>query len=263
MPTPEHDSKPLTIVVRAPGTNCDRELVRAFELAGSLVRSVHIDALARDPAMLREAGIVAFPGGFSYGDDIASGRVFAAKCAGPIHDELRAAIDRGGLLFGVCNGFQVLARLGLLPGWTDEPGQVVSLSPNAIGGYRDDWATLETAPDSPCVWTRGMPERFDCPFAHAEGRVVTRDEGVLDRLESEGLVALRYAEGENPNGSARDIAGLTDPTGRVLGLMPHPERAVVPTDLPAWTRDRDDLPPPSLRLFENAVEAARGAVGAV
>ncbi|QOI99505.1 MAG: phosphoribosylformylglycinamidine synthase subunit PurQ [Phycisphaeraceae bacterium] len=264
---------PRAIVIRAAGTNCDAEMARAFELAGAPADLVHLDALIRDPSRLGRYGLIGLPGGFSYGDDVASGRVFAMKVRERLWGPMREAVERGCMVIGACNGFQVLVQVGLLPGpkggggWpTDRPpAQEVALTDNAGGRFVSRWVGVTFDPASVCVWTRGLldavpPEAAGdvsvLPVAHGEGRFVAPPE-VLDRLERTGRVAVRYAE--NFNGSAGAVAGICDESGRVLGLMPHPERYLEWTRHPYWTRlprgVREGVTP-GLAMFRNAVSAA-------
>lgn len=245
---------PTALVLRTAGTNCEEELVRAFELAGADVSLVHLDRAIEDPSIVTRHHIVAFPGGFSYGDDIASGRIFAMRVREGLCEPLRDAVAQGTLVLGVCNGFQVLVQAGLLPGVTTD--QTAALVLNQTGRFRDDWATLEVDRASKCVWTRDLGDTIAVPYANGEGRFVASEQ-TLDELEAQGQVALRYSD--TVNGSMRRIAGICDPTGRVLGLMPHPERFLDWNRHPFWTRldpseRRGDTP--GLRVFKNAVEAA-------
>lgn len=259
------------VVVRTAGTNCDAEMVRAMEMAGASVELVHVDRLIGEPGMLEAADVIGFPGGFSYGDDVAAGRVLAVKVRERLWDSLRRAAARGACVIGVCNGFQVLVQAGLLPGPEDgvwdgaAPVQAVGLGENASARFVDCWSRVEVPAETVCVWTRGLVgadgDAMMLPSAHGEGRVVA-SEGVLDGLEARGQVALRYASGDNPNGSARDIAGICDVSGRVFGLMPHPERYLEWTRHPWWTRlgerEKGGVTP-GLSMFVSAVEAASSA----
>jgi len=255
---------PQTLILRTAGTNCDQELAHGFELAGAATTTLHLHELIDDPRKLEDFDLVGFPGGFSYGDDIAAGRIFANRLKHRLQEPLLAAIDRGVAMIGPCNGFQVLVKLGLLPD-PHAGGQQVTLAHNNSGRFIDRWTPMAVAPESVCIWTKGL-EDHDLPIAHGEGRF-TAPEDVLDQLEANGQVALRY--GQNPNGSVRDIAGVCDPTGLVFGLMPHPERFLHPTNHPQWTRRGEaflDQTPIGLRYFQNAVEyvkARQGSVSAV
>lgn len=255
--------KPRTLIVRTAGTNCDRELAHAFELAGAEARTLHLHELIEQPSLIEQFELIGVPGGFSYGDDIAAGRIFANRLRHRLFEALLGAIDRGVPIIGICNGFQVLVKLGLLP----DPHvgtQTTTLADNTAGRFVDRWGPLVANPESVCVWTRGL-DQFDLPIAHGEGRFVVADDDVLERLQAGGQIALRYAPGENPNGSVADIAGICDPSGLVLGLMPHPERFVDPTQHPQWTRKGDawlTQTMPGLRFFQNAVEHVQAAVGA-
>lgn len=270
--------KPRAVVLRAAGTNCDTEMVRAFELAGARVDLVHIDRAIAEPARLEDADLLGFPGGFSYGDDIASGRVFAVKLRDRLWPALRAAAERGCPMIGACNGFQVLVQVGLLPGpsgghgWPDRaPAQRVALADNQHARFIDRWVRVEAEPDSRCVWTRPLlDERFHddsmmLPIAHGEGRFVADSPDTISSLERAGQVALRYTDADNINGSEARIAGICDPSGRIFGLMPHPERYTQWTHHPFWTRLAHDArrgDTPGLAMFRAAVEACREPVGA-
>lgn len=261
---------PTALVLRAAGTNCEQEACRAFERAGATADLVHLDRVLADPRRLDAADIICFPGGFSFGDDVASGRIFAMHVRQTLYPTLRAAVDRGAPIIGICNGFQVLVQIGLLPGcpggeWPVDapPRQTLGLAENAGARFIDQWSTMVIDPQSPCIWTRGLadlsPDIMMYPSAHGEGRLVGDDE-LLIRLERAGQAPLVYAD--NFNGSARGIAGVCDPTGRVLGLMPHPERYLAWHHHPFWTRLDESQrrgETPGLRLFRNAVEAVAPA----
>lgn len=262
------------IVIRASGTNCDGEMLRAFELAGAKAELVPLDRVVRDPSMLEGFDLVGIPGGFSYGDDIASGRIFAMRLRETVYPALRAAAQRGCPMIGACNGFQVLVQVGLLPGpatgesWPEgsAPAQRVALTDNQDARFHDRWVGVKYEPRSVCIWTRGLTEAFpdapehdvhQLPVAHGEGRFVTSDARVLPELEAAGQVALRYTD--NYNGSEGAVAGICDASGRIFGLMPHPERYLDWMRHPYWTLLSADLrkrPTPGLLMFRNAVEAA-------
>ncbi len=264
--------RPTALVIRTAGTNCDRELCLAFELAGARVELVHLDRLLADPAPIQRAELVGFPGGFSYGDDIASGRLFAVKLREGLYPELRAAAERGAPMIGVCNGFQVMTQLGLLPGpaagqpWPEiaPPRQSVSLTENSGARFIDDWVPMTLERPERCVWTEGLdptmsPDLLQLPIAHGEGRFFASPE-TLRMLEASGHVVMRY--GENVNGSVGSIAGICDASGRLFGLMPHPDRYTRWSLHPYWTRLDEatrKTEAPGLTMFRTAVEAARGA----
>ncbi len=269
-----HWAMPTALVIRAPGTNCDAELCRAFSLAGAAVELVHIGRLIREPRLLDGADLIGLPGGFSYGDDIASGRIFGMKLRERLYGPMREALGRGCLMIAPCNGFQVAVQVGLLPGpgggeaWPTDaaPAQELSLAENAGARFMDRWIGMEYVSGSSCVWTRGVmddvPEELRrdvsiLPIAHGEGRLVAASQAVLTRLGQSGQVAVRYTD--NLNGSQDSIAGICDASGRILGLMPHPERFLDWTRHPYWTRLPKEVlkgPTPGLRMFMNAVEAA-------
>lgn len=263
------------MVIRAPGTNCDGEMCRGFSLAGAEVELVHLDALCRRPEQLDRVDLVGFPGGFSYGDDVSSGRIVAMKLRERAWPALREAAARGCPMIGACNGFQVMVQIGLLPGPAEggawpvgvAPEPTLSLSDNASARFTDRWVGMVVDESSPCVWTRGLMEQTPeewrgevmlLPVAHGEGRLIGAP-GVVRGLAGQGRVALRYAE--NFNGSEEAAAGVCDATGRIFGLMPHPERYLEWTRHPYWTRLPETArtgSTPGLRMFQNAVRAAVG-----
>ena len=246
--------KPRVLVLRTAGTNCEAETAYAFELAGGDPVIVHVNALHQQPELLREARFLAIPGGFSYGDDVASGRIFANELTCRLGDALMEFVDRGGYAIGICNGFQVLVKAGLLPRLDGQSGQQATLAHNTNGLYTDCWVAVVGDP-SRCAW---IPDDrpLALPVAHAEGRF-TADSAVLDRLEAGNQVALRYTADTNINGSDRNIAGVCDPSGRVLGLMPHPERFLRWENHPSWTRLQRRHEGDGVRLFRAALDHAK------
>lgn len=241
---------PKALVLRAPGSNCDRELAFAFEKAGAWPELVHINRLRDNPSLLQNFQILAVPGGFTYGDDVAAGKILANQLAVFLGEAIRTFRDAEKLILGVCNGFQAILKAGVLIPPDEDDGPLATLAANDPPGFADRWVTLRATPGR-CPFLTGI-DRMRVPIAHGEGRFVCRKEWILRGLEQTGQVVLHYVEG-NPNGSQGDVAGLCDATGRVLGLMPHPERHVLPTQHPQWTRlglaDEGD----GLKLFRNAV----------
>ncbi len=250
---------PAALIVRAPGANCDVETQFAFEHAGARADRIHILRLRENPQLLRKYDILAIPGGFTYGDDVAAGRILAVELTSFLGDALREFRDAEKLVIGICNGFQVLLKAGLLIP-PDEDGPLATLAHNADGRFEARWTHLQASPGN-CVWLAGY-DRLTLPVAHGEGRFVCRKEWILTGLEQAAQIVLRYttADGQpvqypgNPSGSQGNVAGMCDATGRVLGLMPHPERHVLPTQHPRWTRDGLRQEGDGLRLFRNAVE---------
>ncbi|MSR55668.1 MAG: phosphoribosylformylglycinamidine synthase subunit PurQ [Gemmataceae bacterium] len=249
---------PKVLILRAPGTNCDEEAQYAFELAGTTADRVHINRLRENPATLHHYQILMVPGGFSYGDDVAAGKILANQLTAFLGDELRKFRDAEKLILGVCNGFQAILKAGLLLPPDDE-GPLATLTHNTHG-YQDRWLHVEVASQK-SPFLKGI-RSMQIPMAHGEGNFVCRKEWILKGLEQSGQVALRYANSgggpangypDNPNGSQGDIAGVTDMTGRVLGLMPHPERHILPTQHPRWTREGLKHEGDGLQLFRNAI----------
>ncbi len=314
------------IVLRAAGINTDLETQYALELAGAKADRVHINRVIEDKTLLDQYQILIFPGGFSYGDDVAAGKIMANQVAHHLAEPVRRFIDDGKLVLGICNGFQVLVKAGILPGGSEKgrsglysstkslgsislkngrdealdarrsefrlqagedrpnaglPTDLPSSEPSAAGDwepfrqedvtityndsnkYEDRWVYLMPCTDR-CVFIE--PQRQICvPIAHGEGKIVTKSDEALQKLKDGGYVAYKYVDenGEegpypiNPNGSIESIAGLTDRTGRVLGLMPHPERYVRRTQHPHWSRLGEDLDPDGIKIFRNAVKYVR------
>ncbi|MEX2187095.1 MAG: phosphoribosylformylglycinamidine synthase I [Pirellulales bacterium] len=257
---------PRVLILRAPGTNCDQETAYAFEVAGGRTQSVHVNRLLENPRLADEFQILCLPGGFSYGDDIAAGRILGNQIRHHLADAMQSFKAAGKLILGICNGFQILIKSGLL--LEDDPvsGPAATLVWNASGKFEDRWVRLNTA-SSKSVFLAGV-ETMYLPVAHAEGKFVARDEATLAALDTGGQLALRYAPLDaspgaradadvpypaNPNGSPRNVAGVCDATGRVFGLMPHPERHIDRTHHPRWTRGEGGDVGDGLKLFQNSV----------
>lgn len=249
------------IVLRAAGINCDMETEYALELAGAKAQRMHINRIIEDKTLLDEFQIIVFPGGFSYGDDVAAGKILANQIIHHLSEPIQKFIDDGKLVLGICNGFQVLVKTGILPGDNSTKHQEeVTITYNDSGKFEDRWVYLAPQTDK-CIFIEPGRQIY-LPVAHAEGKVVTRNTASLDKLKSEGLVAFKYVdkngqEGDypiNPNGSMDSIAGLTDTTGRILGLMPHPERFVRPTQHPHWSRLKEKPASDGMTIFNNAVK---------
>jgi phosphoribosylformylglycinamidine synthase len=250
---------PHVIVLRAPGTNCDVETAHAFEHCGARAERVHLFRVLERPEMLKDFQVLCIPGGFSYGDDVGAGVIFGGQLRSRLGGALREFLLGDKLVLGICNGFQVLMKSGILPGgsenWPPREGDQpeATLTWNDNGRYTARWVKL-TSRNSSSVFLKGI-DAIELPIAHAEGKIVVRSESVLAGWRERRQIALFYQPDDNPNGSTADIAGLTDPTGRVLGLMPHPERNMYATQHPHWTRrplDSDEGE--GMKLFRNAVE---------
>ncbi len=253
---------PRVLIVRTAGTNCDAETVHAWELAGARAERLHIRELIDNPSRLKQFEILTIPGGFSYGDDIAAGKILANQMIHHLADPLREFVASGRLVLGICNGFQVLVKAGLLPGGGNGLGrQDVTLTNNDSARFEARWVHLRSR--RACAF---LPDDriVSLPIAHGEGKLVSADPSVRQRLRERGHVALTYCDAEgrpgpypvNPNGSEDDIAGLVDESGRILGLMPHPERHVEPTQHPEWTRRGTDVADGRI-FFETAVRSVK------
>jgi len=251
--------QPRALILRAPGANCDLETQFALEQAGAVAERVHIYRLREQPSLLLRYQILAIPGGFTYGDDVAAGKILANQLQHFLGDTLRQFRDKERLILGICNGFQTLLKAGLIVP-PDEDGPVATLAHNDSGKFEDRWVHLQARPGK-CPFLKGIG-RLYLPVAHGEGNFLCRQDWILKGLEQAGQVVLKYVDADgkpgpypvNPNGSQGDVAGVCDVTGRVLGLMPHPERHVLPTHHPQWTRFGLAAEGDGLRLFRNAVE---------
>jgi phosphoribosylformylglycinamidine synthase len=252
------------IVLRAAGINCDMETEFALEMAGTQAQSIHINRIIENKKLLDEYQILVFPGGFSYGDDVAAGKILANQIIHHLTEPLRKFIEAGKLILGICNGFQVMVKAGLLPGFESPNGQSnITITCNDSGKYEDRWVYLSPQTDR-CVFIEAG-RRIHLPVAHGEGKIVTKDQATLEKLKNDSHIALKYVDKDgnegpfpiNPNGSVDSIAGLTDTTGRLLGLMPHPERFIRPTQHPQWTRLKDKVDADGMTIFNNAVKYLR------
>jgi phosphoribosylformylglycinamidine synthase I len=301
--------QPRVLVLRAPGINRDEDAAAAIELAGGLPERVHVNRVVAGDVRMGDYAMVIVPGGFSYGDHLGAGKLLAVDLAHRLGEQLVAFVADGRPVIGICNGFQVLVKAGILPGTaepqnrttseiprtrnqepsiddqqrltmiqaTDYQPQATSYQPlttsrqpqatltdNQSGQFECRWVRLAADPTSPSIFTRGIERSIEVPIAHGEGRFVVDDAATLADLEARGQIALRYigADGApagypaNPNGSDADIAGICNVAGTVLGLMPHPENAIVPHQHPRWTREAPRAEGDGLALFRNAVRYA-------
>ncbi len=250
---------PRVLVLRAPGANCDLEAQFSCEQAGAVAERIHINRLREQPSLLQRYQLLVIPGGFTYGDDVAAGKILGNQLSHFLADPIRRFRDADKLILGICNGFQALLKAGLIMP-PDEDGPLATLAGNVSGRLEDRWVHLQVTPGS-CPFLKDC-ERLYLPVAHGEGNFTCREPWILKGLEQTGQVVLRYVDEHgqpdgypvNPNGSEGDVAGVCDATGRVLGLMPHPERHVLPTQHPRWTRDGLATEADGLRLFRNAVQ---------
>jgi len=254
-------SKVRTLVLRAPGTLCDAETVFAFQQAGAVVTSVHVNQLICGEQRLTDYQILVIPGGFTYGDDITGGKVLANELKLKLGEDIQRFIEAGGLILGICNGFQVLAKACILPEPTSGNSPLLTLAANDSGKFECRWVHLKVNKESPCVFTRDIDSMY-LPVAHGEGKFVA-DPEVLTKLN----VVLYYTDEHgnsqagyphNPNGSLGNIAGICDSSGRIFALMPHPERHIRGTQHPRWTRLGAKKHGDGFQVFLNAVKWAKG-----
>jgi phosphoribosylformylglycinamidine (FGAM) synthase-like amidotransferase family enzyme len=263
------DSAPGVLIPTGFGLNCEAETAHACRMAGLRPHLVHINDVLAGAVQLSDYGMIVMIGGFAFGDHLGAGKALSIRLMHRLPESLAAFVDEGGLLLGICNGFQTLAKMGLLPRLDGEVEQRVTVTTNDSGRFHDAWVRLRGERESPCIFTRGL-DRIDLPVRHGEGKVVISTWAIFDRLLNEGLVPVRYLgpDGEpteaypyNPNGSRRAVAGLCDPTGRIFGLMPHPEAYHSPYLHPHWPQQRraGNLPKegPGLMIFRNAADYLR------
>jgi len=264
---------PRALVLRAPGINRDEDAAAAIELAGGQADRIHVNRVVESATRLADYALLIIPGGFSYGDHLGAGNLLAIDLIHRLSEQLRAFVADGRPVIGICNGFQVLVKSGILPGVAVERSNVgtfersmalATLTDNASRQFECRWVHLAADPGSRCAFTRGLERPIEVPVAHGEGRFVARDRAALDALRAGGQVALRYVAADggaaeypaNPNGSDDAIAGVCNPQGNVLGLMPHPEDAIVPHQHPRWTREPRRAEGDGLAIFRNAVRYA-------
>jgi phosphoribosylformylglycinamidine synthase subunit PurQ / glutaminase len=260
-------AQPRVLILRAPGTNCDVETAYAFEQAGGRPERLHVNRLLESPGRMAEFQILCLPGGFSYGDDIAAGRILGNQIRHHLADCMREFHAAGKLILGICNGFQILLKSGILLPLDRAASAGATLTWNGSGRFEDRWVDLHTV-GSKSVFFAGIDAMY-LPVAHAEGKFVPASESNFEALQRSGQLVLRYGHRppagvgptsaarvpypENPNGSSGDVAGVCDATGRVCGLMPHPERHIDPTQHPRWTRGPLAAAGDGLGVFQNAV----------
>lgn len=246
------------LVLYGYGINCERESKYVIEKSGGRADILHLNKVLETPSLLEGYNMLMVPGGFSFGDDLGSGKVFANKMKFRLRDQLEDFVKADKLVLGICNGFQVLVKMGLLP----EPDfqQRVTLTTNDSGHYEDRWVILKANKKSLCIFTRDI-DYLLCPVRHAEGKFIPKDEQVLKELNEKDQVVFRYTDknGElagypyNPNGSVENIAGICDSTGHIFGMMPHPEAFNIPENCPYWVKGTVKEPL-GLRIFKNAVD---------
>lgn len=252
-------SKVRTLILRAPGTNCNVETAFAFQKAGAAVFSAHINQLIRREERLSDYQILVIPGGFTYGDDISAGKVLANELRLKLGEDILSFVGEGKLILGICNGFQIMVKAGILPEPNNDSPSL-TLAANDSGKFECRWVHLVVNKDSPCIFTRGMDSLY-LPVAHGEGKLITQPEAlpalnaVLYYADEQGNNQAGYPD--NPNGSIMNIAGICDTSGRVFALMPHPERHIRFTQHPQWTRSGVKEYGDGFPIFRNAVAWAK------
>ncbi len=253
-------SKVKALVLRAPGTNCDVETAFAFQQAGAETSLVHINQLIRGEQRLSDYQIMVVPGGFTYGDDIAAGKVLANELRLRLGEDVLRFVEDGRLILGICNGFQVLVKAGILPRLANDDSPRLTLAANDSGKFECRWVHLGVNQQSPCIFTKGMDNLY-LPVAHAEGKLVA-DPSVLSDVSAVLYYTDEHGNRDagypyNPNGSVGNIAGICDTSGHVFALMPHPERHIRGIQHPQWTRQGAREHGDGFQIFLNAVEWAK------
>ena len=262
--------KVKTLILRTAGTNCDLETAFAFKAAGAEAELMHINEVIKKKSILNKFQILAIPGGFTYGDDVASGKILANEIKFYLKSQISKFTKDGKFIIGICNGFQVLVKMGILPNLNNSKTHKMesTLSLNDSGKFNAKWVYLKSSKESrqKCLWAKDLPEVVYVPIAHAEGKFIPKDDTVLKALKKNKQIVFRYSDkdGEiapyphNPNGSIDNIAGICDSTGRILGMMPHPERHITYLQHPNWRRrsaDEQDMGV-GFKVFANGVMAA-------
>jgi len=245
-------------VISGFGLNCEQETAHAIKQAGGEVELIHLNSIIDQPTLLENYNFLAFPGGFAHADHLGSAKVLSNKIKYKLKSELEKFAEEKKLIIGICNGFQVLVKMGLLPYPTFE--QTVTLANNESGIFQDRWIRVKTNKESPCIFTKGI-EYMDLPVRHGEGKFLAKDDATMLDILSSNLVVMQYVDSEgrlagfpfNPNGSPHNIAGICDPNGRIFGLMPHPEAFNHYTNHPFWTK-KGEIKPNGLEIFKNAVD---------
>ena len=257
--------KPKVLILYGYGINCDNETQHAFVLAGADAEKVHINQLIGGEKNLRDYQILAIPGGFSFGDDVGAGKILVVKIKYNLEEHLQEFINCGKLIIGICNGFQAMVKLGILPGFDKNYSiQKLTLNFNDSGKFEDRWVHLKINKSSPCIFTKGI-DNIILPVRHGEGKFICDTNETRERLIKQNQIVAQYVDDKgnfaeypfNPNGSQENIAGICDETGRIFGLMPHPEGFLTKYNHPKWTRKEILLDNPEgdgVKIFKNAVD---------
>ncbi|HNZ26261.1 MAG TPA: phosphoribosylformylglycinamidine synthase I [Spirochaetota bacterium] len=248
------------LILTGYGINAEKELAWAFELAGGETNIVHLEDLISNAAMLKDYQILAFPGGFSFGDHIASGKIFGNKIKYTIFSELIRFIESDNLIIGICNGFQIITKLGLVPNAADKFEQTASLIGNDSGHFENRWVWVKNL-NKNSIWLKDIDKLY-LPVRHGEGKFIVKNDNILKDIQNNGQIALQYFNPDsdkaeypfNPNGSVLDIAGITNKKGNVFGLMPHPEAYIFLQNNPNWSENIDNSGFTGLKIFQNGVD---------
>ncbi len=260
-------AQPKALILRTAGVNCDIESAYAAEKAGFIADRVHVNRIASGEMKLDSYSFLFVPGGFSYGDDVAAGKIMSLELNRRLGDALLRFEEQGKLILGVCNGFQILIKTGLIPFHTSSATDMrATLTDNDSGKFEDRWAHLAVEPDTVCIFTRKMKPRIELPVAHGEGKFMLKNESDMKELEENGQIVLRYiaqdgsepSYPDDPNGSMGHITGVCNKKGTIFGLMPHPERFLHRTNHPRWTRENLDEDGDGIGFFKNAFEYCAG-----
>jgi phosphoribosylformylglycinamidine synthase len=251
-----------TLVMRVDGTNCDEETVIAFKKAGSKVDLAHINEIKRGYKSLEDYQIICLPGGFAHGDHLGAGKIWAVELKYSLSKDVKRFIEEGKLLIGICNGFQVLVKTGLLPGTAGLMKQTATVFYSECGSFQDRWIYMKPVNKGKCGFMKGINDTIYCPINHGEGKFFVEDERIIDKLNENDQIVFKYVDPEgnytgwpwNPNGSMDNIAGICNPQGNVVGWMPHPEKYIHKWMHPYWTRGNLSEEGDGFKIFKNAVD---------
>ena len=261
------NKKPKALILLTAGTNCDSETEYALNLAGTTAERVHINDFIAGKNKLQNYQILALPGGFSFGDDIAAGKVMANKMKFKLRDQIAEFVNAKKPIIGICNGFQVLVKLGFLPDIHQNQEQETTLAISDIGKFQNRWVYLKPNPMSPSIFTKGIEKPIYLPIAHGEGRFIAKNKTIRETINKKNMIVFQYCDEKgsptqesNPNGSEYNIAGICNEEGTILGMIPHPDRYISKFQHPRWTRENLPEEGDGLVLFRNAVNYVKNGL---